>query len=145
ALRAKLASSQPFVWLKRQALPREAETVARLELPGVYTVTEGRRFYPHGNLAAHVLGFVGVDSQGLEGLEQRYDRVIRGEAQYLEFDRDARGREMFTGGVGAAPDQGNRLELTLDAAIQEATERGSRRAAGRSTTRTPTAGCPSPR
>lgn len=123
ALRAKLASSQPFVWLKRQALPREAETVARLELPGVYTVTEGRRFYPHGNLAAHVLGFVGVDSQGLEGLEQRYDRVIRGEAQYLEFDRDARGREMFTGGVGAAPDQGNRLELTLDAAIQEATER----------------------
>ena len=123
ALRAKLASSQPFVWLKRQALPREAETVARLELRGVYTVTEGRRFYPHGNLAAHVLGFVGVDSQGLEGLEQRYDRVIRGEAQYLEFDRDARGREMFTGGVGAAPDQGNRLELTLDAAIQEATER----------------------
>ena len=123
ALRAKLASSQPFVWLKRQALPREAETVARLELPGVYTVTEGRRFYPHGNLAAHVLGFVGVDPQGLEGLEQRYDRVIRGEAQYLEFDRDARGREMFTGGVGAAPDQGNRLELTLDAAIQEATER----------------------
>ncbi|TMB51115.1 MAG: PASTA domain-containing protein [Deltaproteobacteria bacterium] len=123
ALRAKLASSQPFVWLKRQALPREAETVARLELPGVYTVTEGRRFYPHGNLAAHVLGFVGVDSQGLEGLEQRYDRVIRGEPQYLEFDRDARGREMFTGGVGAAPDQGNRLELTLDAAIQEATER----------------------
>ena len=123
ALRAKLASSQPFVWLKRQALPREAETVARLELPGVYTVTEGRRFYPHGNLAAHVLGFVGVDSQGLEGLEQRYDRVIRGEAQYLEFDRDARGREMFTGGVGAATDQGNRLELTLDAAIQEATER----------------------
>ena len=123
ALRAKLASSQPFVWLKRQALPREAETVARLELPGVYTVTEGRRFYPHGNLAAHVLGFVGVDSQGLEGLEQRYDRVIRGEPQYLEFDRDARGREMFTGGVGAAPNQGNRLELTLDAAIQEATER----------------------
>ena len=123
ALRAKLASSQPFVWLKRQALPREAETVARLELRGVYTVTEGRRFYPHGNLAAHVLGFVGVDSQGLEGLEQRYDRVIRGEAQYLEFDRDARGREMFTGGVGAATDQGNRLELTLDAAIQEATER----------------------
>ena len=123
ALRAKLASSQPFVWLKRQALPREAETVARLELRGVYTVTEGRRFYPHGNLAAHVLGFVGVDSQGLEGLEQRYDRVIRGEPQYLEFDRDARGREMFTGGVGAAPDQGNRLELTLDAAIQEATER----------------------
>ena len=123
ALRAKLRSRQPFVWLKRQALPREAEAIGRLGLPGVYTVTEGRRFYPHGSLAAHVLGFVGVDSQGLEGLEQRFDRVIRGEPQYLEFDRDARGREMFTGGVRAAPDQGGRLELTLDAGIQEATER----------------------
>jgi len=123
ALRAKLQSRPPFVWLKRQALPREAEAVARLGLPGVYTVTEGRRFYPHGSLAAHVLGFVGVDSQGLEGLEQRFDRVIRGEPQYLEFDRDARGREMFTGGVRAAPDQGGRLALTLDAGIQEATER----------------------
>jgi len=75
ALRAKLASSQPFVWLKRQALPREAETVARLELPGVYTVTEGRRFYPHGNLAAHVLGFVGVDSQW----HVQRDQVVRTE------------------------------------------------------------------
>ncbi|TMA38449.1 MAG: penicillin-binding protein 2, partial [Deltaproteobacteria bacterium] len=123
ALRAKLQSRQPFVWLKRQALPREARAIGRLGLPGVYAVTEGRRFYPHGSLAAHVLGFVGVDSQGLEGLEQRFDRVIRGEPQYLEFDRDARGREMFTGGVQAAPDHGGRLELTLDAGIQEATER----------------------
>ena len=123
ALRAKLQSRTPFVWLKRQALPREAEAVARLGLPGVYTVTEGRRFYPHGSLAAHVLGFVGVDSQGLEGLEQRFDRVIRGEPQFLEVDRDARGREMFTGGVRAAPDQGGRLALTIDAGIQEATER----------------------
>ena len=123
ALRAKLQSRQPFVWLKRQALPREARAIGRLGVPGVYAVTEGRRFYPHGSLAAHVLGFVGVDSQGLEGLEQRFDRVIRGEPQYLEFDRDARGREMFTGGVQAAPDHGGRLELTLDAGIQEATER----------------------
>src|SRR5207244_12606683 len=123
ALRAKPQSRPPFVWRKRQALPREAEAVARLGLPGVYTVTEARRFEPHRAVAAHVLGFVGIGSQGLEGREQRYARVIRGEPQSLEFDRDARGREMFTGGVGAAPDQGNRLELTLDAAIQEATER----------------------
>ena len=55
ALRAKLRSRQPFVWLKRQALPREARAIGRLGLPGVYAVTEGRRFYPHGSLAAHVL------------------------------------------------------------------------------------------
>ncbi|TMA65775.1 MAG: hypothetical protein E6J68_08675 [Deltaproteobacteria bacterium] len=149
ALRAKLRSRQPFVWLKRQALPREAEAIGRLGLPGVYTVTEGRRFYPHGSLAAHVLGFVGVDSQGLEGLEQRFDRVIRSEPQYLEFDRDARGREMFTGGVRAAPDQGGRLELTLDAGIQEATERelqsgvaAARAAGGAAVVRIPTSPAP---
>jgi cell division protein FtsI (penicillin-binding protein 3) len=122
-VRAKVASKQPFVWLKRQALPREAEAVAKLRLRGVDAVAEGRRFYPHNQLAAHVLGFVGVDSQGLEGLERRYDDAIRGVPHALEFDRDARGREMFTRGVQAPPAQGSRVELTLDAAIQDATER----------------------
>jgi cell division protein FtsI (penicillin-binding protein 3) len=122
-LPSRIASGQPFVWLKRQARPREAESVERLGLRGVYTVPEGRRFYPLGRLAAHVLGFVGVDSQGLEGLERRLDRVIRGDARYVEVDRDARGRSMLTRGVQAPPPQGNRIELTIDAAIQEATER----------------------
>src|SRR5581483_2357941 len=66
AVRAKIDRGQPFVWLARHVLPREAEAVERLALRGVYTVAEARRFYPHGSLAAHVLGFVGVDSQGLE-------------------------------------------------------------------------------
>jgi cell division protein FtsI (penicillin-binding protein 3) len=122
-LRAKLERGQPFVWLKRQALPREAAAVERLGLRGVYAVTEGRRFYPHNSLAAHVLGFVGVDSQGLEGIERRLDRVIRGERVYLSVDRDAHGREMFTGGFETPPAQGARVELTIDAAIQAATER----------------------
>lgn len=122
-VRAKLGTGQPFVWLERQALPREVEAVEKLALRGVYSVAEGRRFYPHGNLAAHILGFVGIDSQGLEGLERRYDQLIRGEPHYLEVDRDAHGREMFTGGVQAPPAQGARVELTIDAAVQEVTER----------------------
>lgn len=122
-LRARLDRKQPFVWVKRQVLPREAEAVARLRLRGVYTVTEGRRFYPHAALAAQVLGFVGVDSQGLEGIERRLDRVIRGEPHYLHVDRDARGREIFTAGLETPPAQGARVELTLDAAIQDATEK----------------------
>ncbi len=122
-LRQKIAGGQPFVWLKRQALPREAEAVAQLGLRGVYAASEGRRFYPHNDLAAHVLGFVGVDSQGLEGLERHLDRAIRGEPRYVEVDRDARGREMLTGGVEAGPAQGSRVELTIDAEIQDATER----------------------
>jgi cell division protein FtsI (penicillin-binding protein 3) len=123
AVRAKLATRRPFVWLKRQAPPREAEAVEALALPGVYTVDEGRRFYPHNQLAAHVLGFVGVDSQGLEGIERRFDRVIRGQPHDVEADRDARGRAMFTGGVATPPDEGSRVELTIDAGVQDLAER----------------------
>jgi cell division protein FtsI (penicillin-binding protein 3) len=123
ALRDRLNGGQPFVWLKRQARPREGEAVDRLGLRGVYTVLEGRRFYPLGRLAAHVLGFVGVDSQGLEGIERRYDRAIRGEPRFVDADRDARGRLMLTRGVQSPAVQGGRIELTIDAAIQDATER----------------------
>jgi cell division protein FtsI (penicillin-binding protein 3) len=123
SLRAKVGSKQPFVWLKRQALPREAAAVQRLGLKGVGSLTEGRRFYPHHGLAAHVLGFVGVDSQGLAGVERRFDTVIRGRPRYVHADRDAKGREMFMGGVQSAAEHGSRVELTLDATIQAATER----------------------
>ena len=122
-VREKTSARRPFVWLKRQALPREGDAVARLGLRGIGTITEGRRFYPHGTLAAHTLGFVGVDSQGLEGLERRLDRALRGEPQFIEVDRDARRREMFTDGVQAPPPQGQRIEVTIDAGIQDVTER----------------------
>src|SRR5713101_5883441 len=122
-VRDKTASAQGFAWLKRQVRPQEAEAVARLGLKGVYTVQEGRRFYPHHSLAAHVLGFVGVDSQGLEGLERRLDRVIRGEPRGIEADRDGRRQVIFTTGVPAPPAQGSRVELTIDAGIQDVTER----------------------
>ncbi len=123
ALRGKLESKQPFVWLERQASPRVADAVERLRLRGVNRVSEGRRFYPHHQLAAHVLGFVGVDSQGLEGIERGLDRVIRGQPYYVEVDRDARGREMFTGGMDAPLPHGDRVELTIDAALQSIVER----------------------
>jgi cell division protein FtsI (penicillin-binding protein 3) len=122
-VRRKTGSEAPFVWLKRQASPREAEAVRALSLRGVYQVTESRRFYPHGSLGAHVLGFVGVDSQGLEGLERRLDNAIRGEARFAEVDRDAHGRELLTDGVQTKAARGSTVELTLDATIQDFTER----------------------
>jgi len=122
-LRARLAGGQPFVWLHRQALPRQAAAVGRLGLRGIYMVAEGRRFYPHNTLAAHILGFVGVDSQGLEGLERHLDDFIKGEPQYIDVDRDARGREILRGGVAPAPAEGSRVVLTIDAGIQDAAER----------------------
>jgi cell division protein FtsI (penicillin-binding protein 3) len=103
--------------------PHEAEAVERLRLKGVYTVQEGRRFYPHASLAAHMLGFVGVDSQGLEGIERRLDPVIRGQPRDVEADRDGRRQVIFTAGVPVPPAQGSRVELTIDAGIQDVTER----------------------
>jgi cell division protein FtsI (penicillin-binding protein 3) len=123
AAQKKLTGDQPFVWLRRQVQPRQADAVKSLGLRGVYAVTEGRRLYPHNALAAHVLGFVGVDSQGLEGLERKLDRAIRGESHDIEADRDARGRQMFTAGVPDAPVQGSSVELTIDDSIQDAAER----------------------
>jgi cell division protein FtsI (penicillin-binding protein 3) len=122
-LKGKLGGGQPFVWLKRQALPQEAQAAAQLGIGGLGRVDEARRYYPHGQLAAHVLGFVNVDSQGLAGLEQRFDRQIRGEAQEVEVSRDAYGRRFFTGAVGTKPLEGARVELTIDTDIQTVTER----------------------
>jgi cell division protein FtsI (penicillin-binding protein 3) len=114
---------EPFVWLKRQALPRELSSVIDLRVSGVGHIDEPRRVYPHGDLAAHVLGFVGMDAQGLSGLERRFDREIRGEPVRFAVERDARGREFMRAAFADAPTQGSRVELTLDEKIQAVTER----------------------
>src|SRR4029450_8372029 len=129
ALRVPMARVQgqlgtsPFVWLKRQALPRELSAVLELGVPGVGHFEEPRRIYPHGQLGAHVLGFVGTDAQGLAGLERRFDSEIRGQAVRTACDRDARGGEFLRTAIPDAPTQGSRVELTLDAEIQAMTER----------------------
>jgi cell division protein FtsI (penicillin-binding protein 3) len=122
-VRSKVETSQPFVWLARQVTPKMAKAVEEIGLRGVGSVEERRRFYPHGSLAAHVLGFVGVDSKGLEGLEQRLERFIQGESQSLNVARDARGREIFRSGLRLAPAEGSRVELALHGEIQAIAER----------------------
>src|SRR5262249_31028684 len=123
ALRKRCDAKQPFVWLKRHALPQQAEAVAELDVPGVGQIEEARRYYPHGGTAAHVLGFVGVDSEGLGGLERRYDKLIRGATERVEVARDAHGRLFYRGAIGEAPLTGSRVELTLDANVQAVVER----------------------
>jgi cell division protein FtsI (penicillin-binding protein 3) len=123
APRVQRIGTQPFVWLKRQALPRELDAVEQLGVPGVGHFDEPRRVYPHGQLAAHVLGFVGTDAQGLAGLERRFDKEIRGKSLRIAVERDARGREFLRTGVADAPMQGARVELTLDSEIEALTER----------------------
>jgi cell division protein FtsI (penicillin-binding protein 3) len=122
-VRARLARPQPFVWLKRHANPRQRERLEALDLPGTGSIPEPRRFYPHGSLAGHILGFVNIDSRGQEGLERAFDKRIGGERLDLVEERDARGRAFTVEGARRLPMAGSTVELTLDAGIQAVAER----------------------
>jgi cell division protein FtsI (penicillin-binding protein 3) len=119
-LAQKINTSKHFVWLLRGATPEQAEAVEELALPGVGSESARRRLYPRGNLAGQVVGFAGVDSQGLEGVELSYDHDLRGALESLSVERDARGRHMLTeGSWRPLPRQGAKVELTIDAGLQQ--------------------------
>ncbi|MCG6197978.1 stage V sporulation protein D, partial [Anoxybacillus sp. LAT_38] len=63
-------------------------------LPGIEVVEDTQRFYPHGTMAAHLLGFTGIDNQGLTGLERLYDEYLKGQPGYVSYLADARGKTM---------------------------------------------------
>jgi cell division protein FtsI (penicillin-binding protein 3) len=120
----RLASDRPFVWVKVKVPPATAEAIRARRLPGIGTVPEALRFYPSRELAAHVLGFVGRDDRGLEGIELAHDRTLAGEAGLALVERDALGREV-TGQptILKTPTPGSGLVLTLDATVQYLAER----------------------
>lgn len=112
-----------FAWLLRRTSPERAAAVEALRLRGIGTRSSRRRYYPHGPLAGQVLGFSGVDTQGLEGIELKYDEPLRGAPGSVPVQRDARGREiLLIGGRETAPRHGATVELTLDANLQRITE-----------------------
>jgi cell division protein FtsI (penicillin-binding protein 3) len=122
ALTERLARHRPFAFVKRQVSPDEARRVAALELDGVGFLKENKRYYPKLSLAAHVLGYVGTDGQGLHGIEAAYDSVIRGKAGRILIQADAR-RHAVTSRVERPPTSGGDLELTIDQYIQHIAER----------------------
>jgi len=89
-LRTRLASDRSFVWLQRNLTPRAQYRVNRLGIPGLYFQREQRRFYPHGALTPHVVGFTDVDNRGLAGIEQSFDDVLRASAKPLQLSLDLR-------------------------------------------------------
>jgi cell division protein FtsI (penicillin-binding protein 3) len=119
-----LSKPHPFVWLKRQVEPEIAATVVDLDLAGVGVVPEPKRFYPHRDLAAHLLGFAGVDSKGLEGLEKAYDQQLQGQSGKFSRKRDARGRIIHVENQFSEDQtRGQDLVLTIDKRIQHFTQR----------------------
>jgi cell division protein FtsI (penicillin-binding protein 3) len=120
----KLSGDRQFVWLKRRVTPQESAAVRALGLKGVGLVTESQRVYPKRGLAGQVIGFVGADEGGLEGLEHGYDAVLAGEVARVVLDRDARGRpiSLHAPNLRELP-QGHDLVLTLDERLQFVAER----------------------
>ncbi|HKJ72187.1 MAG TPA: penicillin-binding protein 2 [Gammaproteobacteria bacterium] len=119
-LRRRLASSSPFVYLKRQVPPRLAERVEALGLPGIGTVREYRRYYPAGEVAAHVVGFAGIDGHGLEGVELAYDDTLSGHPGQRLVERDALGRDIRTLRITRPVERGQPLRLSIDGRLQYA-------------------------
>jgi len=118
----RLAGNKPFVWIKRQATPKEAEAVRQLRIPGIEFVPESSRFYPNRALAAHVIGFTGLDGQGLEGVEFFYDHQLRGAGTSVKVLRDAHGNGFQADPAADEDASGKNIVLTLDQSIQFAAE-----------------------
>ncbi|HEX9743566.1 MAG TPA: penicillin-binding protein 2, partial [Nitrospiraceae bacterium] len=120
----KLRQERSFVWIARKVDPEQGRRLERLSLDGIGTVMEGRRYYPKGALLSHVLGFAGMDGQGLEGVERRYDPYLRGEKRQIVLQRDALGRTVFSKGLTEqGPAAGHSVTLTIDEVIQYIAEK----------------------
>jgi cell division protein FtsI (penicillin-binding protein 3) len=125
-LTERLERDAHFVYVARQLDWEVGQQIRELDLPGIGFLTEPRRVYPAGGLAGQVVGFTGIDGEGLQGLESQYDQILRGRPGMLAF-------EQAPGGLGIAsgarelvpPDPGTDLVLTIDREIQHAAERAA--------------------
>ena len=99
-----------------------ADKISNLKLPGVYLVKESKRYYPYGNLLSHTLGYVGIDNQGLSGLELQYDKYLTGESGAIKYFSDAKGNKLNLSDVYLEPQDGMNLQLTIDINIQKSNE-----------------------
>lgn len=128
AVKRKLRKEARFVWLARRVSPKEAAAVERIvkdaKLRGVALVPETRRYYPKLELASALLGFVGDDGNGLEGVELALDEVLAGAPARVPSLRDGAGRTVLAGAPSPGRErEGARVELTIDQGLQLAAER----------------------
>lgn len=114
----KLGSDKDFVFLKRQLPPEAADQVAKLKLAGIQQDKEYRRYYPAGEMVAHMVGFTGVDDKGLEGVELALQNDLVGRAGSRTVIRDRRGNVVEDIGSIKPPQDGKDIILALDNKIQ---------------------------
>ncbi|OIP91442.1 MAG: penicillin-binding protein [Syntrophobacterales bacterium CG03_land_8_20_14_0_80_58_14] len=123
-LQKKLSGAKNFRWLARGITPEQASLVQGMGVDGIFSIKEPKRYYPSGELAGHLIGFVGSDSTGLEGLELRYDRYLKGAPEKLIWTRDAKGKRLYprVERPETAQKENYNLVLTIDNRIQHLVE-----------------------
>ena len=128
-LEKELVKERYFVWVDRKLTTEKYEEIKSLNLPGLDFVTENKRFYPKESLAANFLGFVGVDNQGLEGLELFFDESLKSQAGLMVMERDASGAKIPLSIERIHPSRnGLSIVLTIDEVIQYITEEALQKA-----------------
>lgn len=106
-----------FVFIERQISPVMANYIKELKIPGIRLRKESKRFYPTGEISAHIIGFTDLDDKGIEGIERVYDKLLTGESGEKQFRKDAKGRKIEILSV-EAPQQAQNITLTIDQRIQ---------------------------
>ncbi|MFQ5596538.1 MAG: peptidoglycan D,D-transpeptidase FtsI family protein [Nitrospiria bacterium] len=120
----RLRSKENFVWLRRKLTNEKRLEVEKLKLKGIGFLRESKRVYPKGPLFGHLLGFAGLDNQGLEGIERKYDHTLRGRNGELILERDGMKKSIFRKDLEfLMPTPGTNLYLTVDEMIQYISER----------------------
>ncbi|HEX3015482.1 MAG TPA: penicillin-binding transpeptidase domain-containing protein, partial [Desulfobacteria bacterium] len=120
----KLTKRSALEYLKKRVDSKVAAQVREMSLPGVWTTEESQRYYPQGVLAAHIIGFAGIDNQGLEGLELTRDKNLKGTPGSILTEYTAGGIRIPGGNHSyIPPKQGDTVRLTIDANIQAFAER----------------------
>ena len=123
-LAARVAdSNKNFVWLKRQLSPEQAARVMALKIPGVFQQREFRRYYPSGDVTAHVIGFTGLDDQGQEGIELAQQAMLSGATGQKRVIKDRKGRIVEDIENLKAPREGKPLKLSIDERFQNLAHR----------------------
>jgi cell division protein FtsI (penicillin-binding protein 3) len=120
-LLAKCEAAKTFCWLARKPDPEISARIRSLNLRGVYFQKESKRYYPKNELAAQVLGYVGMDDAGLSGIEREYESQLHGRPGQMLISVDA--RKQWFGSVEKQPEPGENVVLTIDEKIQYIAER----------------------
>ncbi len=121
-IKARIKKGDLFIWIKRKIDQQQAERVKNLRLPGIFLKLENKRYYPQKNLAAHVLGGVSIDDEGLGGVEWQYNSRLRGKRGERLILRDAKKRE-YNFEILKEPEPGKDLVLAVDETIQYIVEK----------------------